>query len=88
MKVEVDQKNKTVRINLPGSSSNKISDAMIKFDDEIRETEEWKDWQGRKNHKYAIKSNEKLYPVKKIISLATGVSVSHFSGGEQSNRQF
>ncbi len=34
-----------------------------------------------RTHKYAIDHEGQLYPVTKIVSLATGVSVNEFSGG-------
>ena len=85
MKIEYDPENKTVRISLPDRSREQIIDAIVKFDAEFRETQDWQNWTEKENHKYAIQHNEKLYPVKKIISLATGVHVSEFSGGNQSN---
>jgi len=39
----------------------------------------------RGRHKYALRHDEKLYPVKEIISRATGVARSKFSGGKAAN---
>lgn len=36
-------------------------------------------------HLYAISANDQLYPAKKIVSLATGIPVGLFSGGQPTN---
>ena len=36
-------------------------------------------------HRYAISENDRLYPAKKIVSLATGTPVGLFSGGQPTN---
>lgn len=66
-------------------SEDTILDAMKKFDEEYRSNAEWSNWLNNKNHKYAIQREGQLYPVKQIISMATGQPVSSFSGGEESN---
>jgi hypothetical protein len=40
------------------------------------------------NYKYAISEVDRLYPLKHILSQATGVSNREFSGGYQSNTIF
>jgi hypothetical protein len=62
-----------------------ILDAMQQFDTEYRSNVEWLNWQNNKNHKYAIERDSQLYPVKHIISMATGESVRSFSGGDEAN---
>ncbi|WP_200603895.1 HNH endonuclease [Pseudomonas sp. S44] len=47
---------------------------------------EWMNWQNGPTHRYAINVNGTLYPVKKIISLATGVAVNDLRGGHPLNR--
>lgn len=59
--------------------------ALNKFDEELRNTSEWAGWENKKTQRHAIDFEGKLYPPKKIISLATGRPVSAFSGGPQSN---
>lgn len=54
---------------------------MNRFDSELRGTREWQEWEDNKAHKYAIEEAGRRYPVKQILSLATGVPVSEFSGG-------
>ena len=59
--------------------------AMERFDRELRSSEAWKGWENRENHKFAIDFQNRLYPVKQIISMASGSSVSEFSGGAEAN---
>src|SRR5690554_2878605 len=70
---------------IPDVNRNKIEEAFKYYDENLRDTEEWKNFMERKNHKYAIKYSDKLYPVKKIINIATGAHVSTFSGGDEAN---
>jgi 5-methylcytosine-specific restriction protein B len=56
---------------------------MRKFDQELRDTEEWANWEQSQTHKYAIAENGQRYPVKQIIRMATGDS--DFSGGYEAN---
>lgn len=62
-----------------------VLEAMKQFDEEYRNSGEWLNWQNNKNHKYAIERDGQLYPVKHIISMATGESVRSFSGGDEAN---
>lgn len=68
---------------LPDVTSSDLHAAMVQFDREFRDTPDWSDWENDRRNKYAIQANgNRLYPVKKIISLATGVPTAAFSGGE------
>lgn len=59
--------------------------AMERFDSELRSSDEWQHWDSSPSHRYAIEHLGKTYPVKRIISLATGTPVSEFSGGREAN---
>jgi len=59
--------------------------AMEKFDKELRDTEEWSGWEQKSPYKYAIAHEGRRYPVKQIISMATGESKTNFSGGFEAN---
>ena len=85
MKIEVDRNKKTVKMFLPDVSRDEIEGALNQFDKDLRDEAEWINWENNQTHKWAIDFNGKLYPVKKIISMSTGVSVNSFSGGEQAN---
>lgn len=60
--------------------------AMEQFDRDSRGREEWIGWEANQTHKYAISYEGRLYPVKKVVSLATGIPVSDFSGGAASGQ--
>jgi hypothetical protein len=70
---------------IPDVPREKILDAMARFDDELRDSKEWIDWEEQRNHRYAITYEHKLYPVKQIIVLATSVERSSFLGGHEAN---
>ena len=71
---------------IPDTTKEKIIRSMGTFDEQFRHLEKWSGWEKRENYKYAIKYNDRLYPVKQIISLAAEISLSSFSGGEESNK--
>ena len=70
---------------LPSVSAEQISLAMARFDNELRTNPEWVNWEDNQSHRYAISKDNKLYPVKQIVSMATGVDVNTFSGGSEAN---
>ena len=70
---------------IPETTREVLEAAMARFDVELRDTAEWQTWEGNQSHKYAIEWNGRRYPVKKVVSLATGSAVSNFSGGEEAN---
>ena len=58
---------------------------MKEFDKELRDTEEWFGWEQKGTYKYAIVHDGRRYPVKQIISMATGETKASFSGGFEAN---
>jgi 5-methylcytosine-specific restriction protein A len=70
---------------IPASTREKIEEAMRQFDGELRDTPEWRGWEENEAHKYAIHFERRHYPVKKVVSLATGSDVGLFSGGDEAN---
>lgn len=58
---------------------------MERFDRELRGSPEWIGWEQKEAHQYAIQYAGRLYPVKKIVSLATSTPVGSFSGGDEPN---
>lgn len=70
---------------LPEIDRLDLLDALEIFDREHRGNGRWEDWQSNQNHKYAIKHEGRLYPVKQVVSLATGLSNRAFSGGDEAN---
>jgi 5-methylcytosine-specific restriction protein A len=69
----------------PDVSVNQVISAMDRFDAEFSSDPEWLDWSSKESFKYAIFHNFNIYPVKQIVSMATGVSKDSFSGGDQAN---
>lgn len=70
---------------IPPVNFQKIILAMSLFDKELRNTDEWKGWETNKAQTYVIEYEGRRYPPKKIVSLATGVPVSTFVGGPETN---
>ena len=71
---------------IPKVDAAAIREAMDAFDADLRSSTEWHGWEDNKAHKYAINADDRRYPVKQIVSLATGMPVSEFSGGEGSGQ--
>ena len=72
------------RYAVPKASRGQLLRALEAFDSYFRNDPGWNPWRG--HHKYAIVYLGKEYPVKKIISLATGIPTDAFSGGSGANR--
>lgn len=70
---------------IPPVSRDRIITALETFDVDCRESDEWQGWENRANQKYALLYEGRLYPPKMIISLATGVQRSEFTGGPMTN---
>jgi 5-methylcytosine-specific restriction enzyme A len=63
------------------STYSKVASALELFDTELRGADKWKGWESNKAHFHAIRFNGQNYPVKQVISMASGTPVSDFSGG-------
>jgi hypothetical protein len=63
----------------------RIDEALAQFDREERASPKWQGWETRDSYKYAIAKNDRLYPPKEIIALATGIANANFSGGAEAN---
>src|SRR5262245_15247561 len=70
---------------IPGATREQLLSAFEQFDRGLRDTPPWRGWDSRLSQRYAIEEQGRRYPVKKMISLATGVPLSDFSGGKESN---
>jgi hypothetical protein len=62
-----------------------IIQAIAAFDREWPSTASYDDWLVKGTYKYALRYHDKVYPPKRILSLASGVRVRRFNGGSQSN---
>jgi MrcB-like, N-terminal domain/EVE domain/AAA domain (dynein-related subfamily) len=74
-----------VGLMIPETTKEALLEAMERFDREARDNSEWKGWEAKQSHKYAIEYEGRRYPVKKIVSLATNTPVGSFSGGDEAN---
>jgi hypothetical protein len=70
---------------LPDVHARALLDAMDHFDTSLRESAEFAGWAEKKSQVYVIDYQGKLYPPKKVISIATQVPVNSFSGGQETN---
>lgn len=70
---------------LPKVDQKALEEALRQFDIHYRGLPEWAGWETKAPQRFGLRHNGLQYPPKKIISLATGVPVSSFSGGRQSN---
>lgn len=66
-------------------SDNSIHESMMFFDENLRETSPWLQWESNRAHRYAVDFEGKLYPAKKIRSLITGTAVRELQGGDPTN---
>ena len=73
-------------MTIPETTSENLINSLNDFDENYRSNAEWVDWNLSRKHKHAIKYNGNIYPMKFIISLATGMNRQEFSGGEESIR--
>lgn len=69
-------------------SKEDILDAMSKFDKQHANPQDYDHWFRKGNYKHAVKHGERYYPVKHILSKATKIESSSFSGGDQANAVF
>lgn len=65
--------------------SEAIKGAIRDFEVNWRDTTEYMGWEQNRNYLHAIKYEGKMYPPKKIISIATGMPTRSFYGGTPSN---
>jgi predicted HNH restriction endonuclease len=67
---------------IPSVPTDTLHAALARFDRELRDTPDWVGWESNNAHLYAIERDGQRYPVKQIVSMATGLPVSEFSGGQ------
>lgn len=69
-------------------SAEDIRKAMREFDEQYLDSGDYEGWFSKGNYKYAVQKDKRFYPVKYILSEATGIASSDFSGGDQANTIF
>ncbi|WP_198398983.1 MrcB family domain-containing protein [Caballeronia hypogeia] len=79
------QEQESLEMAIPQVERSKLLEAINEFDATLLPSEEWRDWQNNGAQVWALRHEGRLYPPKKIISLATGLPVNKFSGGPESN---
>ena len=71
---------------IPETTREALLQSMERFDQELRQQPDWSTWPEQPgSHRWAISSDDHLYPAKQIISMATGHPTSGFSGGDEAN---
>lgn len=73
------------RRGVPKPSREELLRAMAEFDQALRGTPHWVGWESLGRQKYAVRYEGRLYPVKTVISLASGIPRAEFSGGTGAN---
>ncbi len=67
---------------IPDVDREQLLEALRRYDETERSGDQWLQSEA---HRYAIRHEGRLYPVKRIVSLATGAPVSTFNGGREAN---
>ncbi len=62
--------------------------SLRRFDAEYRDTNDYDRWLDKGNYRYALRYRERLYPCKYVLAGASGLDVSDFGGGKQTNSKF
>jgi hypothetical protein len=62
--------------------------AMRRFDADYPDSNLYDRWLQKENYKYAVTHAGRVYPPKRILSLATSIPTSRFVGGDQTNNVF
>jgi 5-methylcytosine-specific restriction protein B len=70
---------------IPNVNAEAIRRALAEFDQVVRSSADWVSWEDNKAQAWVLLVDEKRYPPKKIVSMATGIPVSSFSGGPETN---
>ncbi|WP_438031354.1 protein kinase domain-containing protein [Sorangium sp. So ce233] len=74
------------RYAVPEPTRRNLLRSMAQFDIQLRGTPKWAQWETNPHHKYAVEHEGRRYPVKQILSMASGMPTSSFSGGVEANR--
>jgi len=74
-------------VAIPAVEKKAVEQALRRFD-EFRGQPEWAGWESNSAHQFAIRVGGKLYPAKKIISLATDIAARDFTNKKSTNGYF
>lgn len=70
---------------IPPVDRQRVVDALREFDETVRSSPEFLNWEDNLAQTYALTHEGKRYPPKKVVSLATGAPVDSFNGGLETN---
>ena len=65
-----------------------IVNALHEFDRQAPDSGPHAEWLSKANFKFAVLYDGRKYPPKLILSMASGIPVTDFNGGEQANNVF
>src|SRR5215218_1287650 len=71
---------------IPHVSRNALLAALTHFDRDLRCAAVWQDWERKPIHRYALCHEGRYYPVKQIVSLASGIPAASLGAPEEVNR--
>lgn len=66
----------------------KLLAAMARFDTDYPRPADYDDWLNDPKYRYVVHQDDKRYPPKRILGDATGLPLTAFSGGDETNRIF
>lgn len=66
---------------LPPLTRDQVLGAIAQFDRELRSEPPYLDWESNGNFEWVLTHRDGRYPIKELISLASGVPRAKFSGG-------
>ncbi len=68
---------------IPKVDKQELLKALDTFDQDLRYSSEWADWEKNTAQLWVIEVGQKIYPPKKIISIATGISMYEIPDGAE-----
>src|SRR5688572_12074097 len=70
---------------IPRVDREKVLEAIKTFDQTLADTDEWRSWDEKGSQVWALVHDGRRYPPKKVVAMATGISVNDFSGGPETS---
>lgn len=65
-----------------------VLDALHTFAEAHPDSNTFDQWLEKESYRYAVVYRDRRYPPKHILSAVSGVPITEFSGGEETNRVF
>jgi 5-methylcytosine-specific restriction protein A len=75
-------------VAIPAVEKKAIEQALGGFDEKFRDQPQWAGWESNSAHQFGIRGDGKLYPAKKIFSLATDIAAREFAREKSTNGHF